>query len=153
MCVSAFERGFEPSSSKLMWGEVKHNPAAGPAPHETADPVLNESQPFEVERGCCLGPIGDCTETLPSQSFTGGVFCEVELRHRGLFLRRLCDSPSAISLCVAAVWLPSDIPSATSALFRLVSALRLFIPEDACCFLTPRESKLLNRRVQRAGGT
>lgn len=50
MCVSAFERGFEPSSSKLMWGEVKHNPAAGPAPHETADPVLNESQPFEVER-------------------------------------------------------------------------------------------------------
>lgn len=77
MCVSAFERGFEPSSSELMWGEVKHNPAAGPAPRETADPVLNESQPFEVERGCCLGPAGDCAETLPSQSFPGGVFCKV----------------------------------------------------------------------------
>lgn len=43
MCVSAFERGFEPSSSKLMWGEVKHNPTAGPAPHETADPALKFS--------------------------------------------------------------------------------------------------------------
>lgn len=43
MCVSAFERGFEPSASKLMWGEVKRKPTAGPAPHETADPVLEVS--------------------------------------------------------------------------------------------------------------
>ena len=43
MCVSAFERGFEPSSSKPMQGKVKHNPMAGPAPHETADPALKVS--------------------------------------------------------------------------------------------------------------
>lgn len=41
MCVSAFE----PSSSKLMWEEVKPNPTAGPAPQETADPTLPKVSP------------------------------------------------------------------------------------------------------------
>lgn len=50
-CVSASERGFEPSSSKLTWGEAKHNPTAGPAPHETAEDAASALP--ETTLKCC----------------------------------------------------------------------------------------------------
>lgn len=54
MCVSAFERGFEPSSSKPMRGKVKYNPMAGPAPHETADPTLLKVSPLRWSEDAAL---------------------------------------------------------------------------------------------------
>lgn len=67
----------------------------------------------------------------------------------------MCGSPSAVGLRVAAVWLPSSVLSTTSALLRLVLALRLFIAEGACLFLTAGEGRLqgLNRKVECERGT
>lgn len=68
MCVYLPLKGFEPSSSNLVWGEVKHNLVAGPAPRETASRKLKVS-PLR----CCLSPAGNSTETLRDFWCVGGL--------------------------------------------------------------------------------
>lgn len=164
--------GFLPNVSSCAWvwhvcicfwtkliktdvGRGKAKPHGRPCPTRDCRSHAAESQPLEVEQGCCLRPAGIVQEHYWAGVLPVGSSSRWQPCHHELFLRRTCGSPSAISLCVATVWLPSDVPFATSALFRPISALRLFIPEDACCFLTLWEGKLqeLYCRVQCVGGT
>lgn len=62
---------------KTNAGKGKVQPHGRPCPTWDCWSHFVESQPSEVERGCCLGPAGDRADTLLSCSSAGGVFCKV----------------------------------------------------------------------------
>lgn len=76
VCI-CFERGFEPNSPKLTWGELKHNLVAGPAPHETADPVLKCEVEWGWARMLPQPCRGLCWDAAEPEFCSGGVFSKV----------------------------------------------------------------------------